>query len=70
METNTFKYINIQRIFNMSKSRTVTFNATLISRGRITIPEASRIVLDLVEGDIIEVQIKNVVKKQDAVACP
>jgi bifunctional DNA-binding transcriptional regulator/antitoxin component of YhaV-PrlF toxin-antitoxin module len=49
----------------MSKSKTATFNATLISRGRITIPEASRIVLDLVEGDIIEVQIKNVVKKQE-----
>ncbi len=44
----------------------LNFIAKIISNNRITIPEVPRIVLGLKEGDVIEIEIKKIVKKQEA----
>ena len=44
------------------------FIAKIIANNRITIPEVQRIVLGIKEGDIIEVEIKKIVKKLEVEA--
>lgn len=39
------------------------FKATVISNYRITIPEIARAYLDIKEGDIVKVEIQQVIKK-------
>lgn len=48
----------------------LNFVAKIIANNRITIPEVQRLLLEIKQGDIIEVEIKRIVKKQEAVACP
>ena len=48
-----------------TKKDKLKFIAKLIANNRITVPSVSIQVLDLKEGDVIEVEIKKVVKKQE-----
>jgi len=40
-----------------------TFTAKIISEGRITVPETTRMLLDLKEGDIVEVKLRRIEKE-------
>ena len=51
-----------------NKSEKLNFVAKIIANNRITIPEVPRSLLELEKGDIIEVEIKRIVKKQEVVA--
>ena len=46
----------------------LAFTAKVISLYRITIPSVTRAILGIEEGDIIEFEIKKLIKKQEATA--
>lgn len=51
-------------IYSMGKTD-YRFIAKIISRGRVTIPEALRIAANLKEGDVIELKFLRVVKRAE-----
>ena len=48
--------------------KNLDFAAKIISNFRITIPPVTRSLLELEEGDVIEVEIKRIIKKHEVEA--
>ena len=65
-----FIYRNGILILMKDEIQNLDFITKIISNFRVSIPIALRELLELEEGDIVELEIKRIVKKQEAVACP
>ena len=63
-----FIYRNGILILMKDEIQNLDFITKIISNFRVSIPIALRELLELEEGDIVELEIKRIVKKQEAVA--